>query len=54
MGLEAGNYISDLDASWPLGGDSVNRGDDHITLIKRVLKTQFPGSGAGSLNQLLS
>lgn len=44
MSLETGTTISDLDSSWPLGGDSTSDGDDHIRLIKSVLKTQFPGS----------
>ena len=44
MPLETGNYISDLDESWPLGGDPTLRGDDHLRLIKSVLKTQFPGA----------
>lgn len=43
MPLEIGSTIADLDESWPLGTDNINRGDDHIRLIKAVLKTQFPG-----------
>jgi hypothetical protein len=45
MPLETGNHICDLDASWPLGADPTNRGDDHLRLIKGVLKTTFPGEG---------
>lgn len=44
MPLETGVTISDLDETWPLGGDFTSRGDDHLRLIKSVLKTQFPGS----------
>jgi len=47
MGLESGSFISDLDDSWPEGGDGVNRGDDHIRLIKEILKIQFQGDGGG-------
>lgn len=48
MPLEIGNYIGDLDASWPLGGDPTNQGDDHLRLIKAILQSQFPGElGAG-------
>jgi len=43
MPLEAGTTIEDLDSSYPLGGDSLNKGDDHLRLIKAILKTQFPG-----------
>ena len=45
MGLEAGTSIAALDAVWPLGSDPENQGDDHIRLIKAVLKTTFPGVG---------
>jgi len=43
MPLEAGITIAALDGSWPLGGDPLLQGDDHIRLIKSVLKAQFPG-----------
>jgi len=44
MPLETGSTIEDLDQSWPLSGDPTNRGDDHLRLIKSILKAQFPGS----------
>ena len=43
MPLESANTIQDLDNRWPLGTDSATRGDDHLRLIKSVLKKQFPG-----------
>lgn len=42
MGLELGNYISDLNSAWPLGTDKRRQGDDHLRLIKLVLKNTFP------------
>ena len=45
MGLEAANFIAGLDQSWPTGLDKLNKGDDHLRLLKHVLKGQFPGSG---------
>lgn len=42
MGLEAGNYISDLNVSNPAGTDQRAEGDDHIRLIKKTLKQSFP------------
>tara|TARA_R110000822_G_C15338773_1_gene495882 strand:- start:8953 stop:9627 length:675 start_codon:yes stop_codon:yes gene_type:complete len=45
MPLEASTYIDGLDASWPLGGDPTNKGDDHHRLVKGILKNQFPGVG---------
>jgi len=43
MGVETGTTIAQLDVLWPLGGDPASQGDDHLRLIKSVLKTQFPG-----------
>lgn len=48
MPLEVATYISQLDENWPTGGDRQDRGDDHIRLIKDVLKNTFAGpSGNG-------
>lgn len=44
MGLEASNSIAGLDKNWPLSGDKTSRGDDHLRLLKSVLKAQFPGA----------
>jgi hypothetical protein len=44
MGLETGTTIAALDQIWPLGGDPESQGDDHIRLIKAVLKNIFPGA----------
>lgn len=43
MALETGNYISDLVAANPADTDGKSEGDDHIRLIKKVLKNTFPG-----------
>ena len=60
MGLESATYISELDSANPTATDPVSQGDDHLRLIKVVLKNQFSGlsgttavtaSGA-ELNQL--
>lgn len=42
MPLETGDHISDLVETNPPGTDNVSQGDDHIRLIKHVLKTTFP------------
>jgi hypothetical protein len=42
MGLESGTYISDLIATNPAGTDQRYTTDDHIRLIKAVLKNTFP------------
>ena len=43
MALETGNYINDLSATNPTSGDKKSEGDDHIRLIKTVLKNCLPG-----------
>lgn len=50
MGLETATYISELDNSFPLGGDPINKGDDHLRLLKTVLQAQFPNLTAAALN----
>lgn len=42
MGLETGTYISDLTPTWPTGSESKSQGDDHLRLIKSVLKNTLP------------
>lgn len=36
------SYIDDLNVNWPAGTDSPAFGDNHIRLIKKVLKQTFP------------
>jgi len=45
MGLEAADFIAGLDQSWPTGLDKLNKGDDHLRLIKKVMKDTLPGAG---------
>jgi len=61
MPLETATYISDLNASNPIGAtDPLSSADDHLRLLKSVLKNSFPGvTGAvnatqGQLNNLNS
>ena len=42
MGLETGTYIDDLISTNPLAADNVSQGDNHLRLIKAVLKASFP------------
>jgi len=42
MGLETATYINTLDSAQPAATDPVGQGDDHIRLIKSVLKATFP------------
>lgn len=44
MGLETGTYIDDLVVTNPVGStDPKSQGDNHLRLIKSVLKSTFPG-----------
>ena len=42
MALESATYINSLVNTNPSGSDSISQGDDHIRLIKSVLKNSFP------------
>lgn len=46
MTVEAATYIDTLDASLPASADFVYEGDDHMRLIKSVLKASFPNIDA--------
>ena len=46
MGLETATYISGLVDTNPAGSDSITYGDDHLKLIKSVLKATLPYGNA--------
>jgi len=47
MSIESATYISQLNSSLPASSDPRSEGDDHLKLIKAVLKATFPNiSGA--------
>ena len=50
MPIESGTTIANLDKNWPLGSDDVFEGDDHLRLVKSVLKSQFPGAAGQGFN----
>ena len=43
MAVESATYISQLVQTNPVVGDPVGEGDDHLRMIKEVLKTNFSG-----------
>lgn len=49
MGLEVATKISELVSTNPLSSDLASTGDDHMRLIKAVLKVAFPGAGTSLL-----
>ena len=42
MTVEAAVYLNTLDATYPTGSDSKGEGDNHLRLLKTVLKATFP------------
>jgi len=48
MGLETGTHINDLTITNPVGTDNKSQGDDHLRLIKKVVKASFPGMGGAA------
>ena len=53
MGLETSTYIDGLDQTWPTGLDPVNKGDDHIRLLKAILKATFPGEAGNGFDKAI-
>jgi hypothetical protein len=44
MGVESATFINDFDSSLPTATDLRSQGDDHLRLVKTVLKATLPGS----------
>lgn len=42
MPVESVNVISDLNANYPTGQESISSGDDHIRNVKKAVKNTFP------------
>ena len=42
MALESATYVDGLVITNPTGSDSISQGDDHLRLIKKVLKNSLP------------
>jgi len=49
MPLESASFITQLVSTNPPGSDQVSQGDDHLRLIKTVLKAQFPNFTAAAV-----
>ena len=49
MPIETASYIHQLDETYPPGNSPMREGDDHIRLLKRVVKETFP-SVQGAVN----
>ena len=42
MGIESASFLRGLNSSWPTASDNVSEGDDHLRLLKSVLKASLP------------
>lgn len=49
MTVETATYIGDLNDSYPASGDAKSEGDNHIRLLKTVLKAQFSSLGSAAV-----
>ena len=44
MTVESATYVSGLNANYPPGSNTISEGDDHLRLIKSVLKSTLPNA----------
>ena len=51
MTVESATYISQLNTAYPAASDSIAEGDDHVRLVKSVLKSQFPNLATTAVSQ---
>ncbi len=49
MTVEAALYVAQLNSNLPAGGDPKSEGDDHLKMMKAVLKAMFPVHTADNL-----
>ena len=49
MGLETGDYVSNLVPANPLGTDLKSQGDDHLRLLKKAIKNTLCGFSGAAL-----
>jgi hypothetical protein len=50
LSLETATTLAGLVITNPTTGDQVSQADDHLRLLKTVLKAQFPGAGSDGYN----
>lgn len=49
MALETANWVTQLVDTNPVPGDPVGEGDDHLKMIKTVLKNSFPSTSTTAI-----
>jgi|TARA_R110000824_G_scaffold222787_1_gene410579 hypothetical protein len=49
MSLETAAWVTQLNSSNPTATDPVSEGDDHLRMVKTVLKNSFPSSSTAAI-----
>lgn len=49
MSVESASWVTQLDSANPVVGDPVGEGDDHLRMIKTVLKNSFPSTSTSAI-----
>ena len=49
MSVETANWVTQLDSANPVVGDPVGEGDDHLRMLKTVLKNSFPSTSTAAI-----
>jgi len=49
MSLETASWVTQLNSSNPTASDPVSEGDDHLRMLKTVLKNSFPSSSTAAI-----
>ena len=49
MSLDSAAWVTQLDSNNPTVTDPVNQGDDHLKMIKLVLKNSFPSTSTSAI-----
>ena len=49
MSLETAAWVTQLNSSNPTASDPVSEGDDHLRMVKTVLKNSFPSSSTAAI-----
>jgi len=49
MALESASWVTQLNSSNPTATDPVSEGDDHLRMVKTVLKNSFPSTSTAAI-----
>jgi|TARA_B100000029_G_C17300419_1_gene860434 hypothetical protein len=49
MSVESASWVTQLNTANPVVGDPVGEGDDHLRMIKTVLKNSFPSTSTAAI-----